>query len=237
MVSDVLLRPVIRCHLRRHQCHTAAKKGRQARVESCGTGFANGRTKSVDQTTVRVLVSHGQLLVEDYFSDEKVASRLVAAERRRLLCSSEAECEQFCVSPEFTEMKRLGFSVLNHEVSGVKTVLDAREWVGAVEQPHLTAWDTLSGYEEPRNELQLQPPFTAREYFGEDYEECCEGMLAVTWSLGTKADFEECRALGFNYMLPDFSSLVSVRRGTYERWKREGGGRSRRFARFGHIWI
>ena len=69
-----------------------------------------------------------------------------------------------------------------------------------VKQPHLrlTAWDTRSGYEEPRNELQLQPPFTAREYFGEDYEECCEGMLAVTWSLGTKAGFEECRALGFN---------------------------------------
>ena len=185
-----------------------------------------------------------QLLVEDYFSDEKVASRLVAAERRRLLCSSEAECEQFCVSPEFTEMKRLGFSVLNHEVSGVKTVLDAREWVGAVEQPHLTAWDTLSGYEEPRNELQLQPPFTAREYFGEDFEECCEGqdditatlkLPAVTWSLCTKADFQECRALGFNYMLPAFSSLVSVRRGTYEIWKREGGGRSRRFARLGHL--
>ena len=140
-----------------------------------------------------------RILVEDYFSDEKVASRLVAAERRRLLCSSEAECEQFCVSPEFTEMKRLGFSVLNHEVSGVKTVLDAREWMGAVKQPdpyglRLSAWDTRSGYEEPRNELQLQPPFTAREYFGEDFEECCEGqdditatlkLPAVTWSLGT----------------------------------------------------
>ena len=222
-------------------------------------GHSGESCRTLDETLPRIMFlaakksghscphcNESQLLVEDYFSDEKVASRLVAAERRRLLCSSEAECEQFCVSPEFTEMKRLGFSVLNHEVSGVKTVLDAREWVGAVEQPHLTAWDTLSGYEEPRNELQLQPPFTAREYFGEDFEECCEGqdditatlkLPAVTWSLCTKADFQECRALGFNYMLPAFSSLVSVRRGTYERWKREGGGRSRRFARFGHKFI
>ena len=126
-------------------------------------------------------------------------------------------------------MKRLGFSVLNHEVSGVKTVLDAREWMGAVKQPdpyglRLSAWDTRSGYEEPRNELQLQPPFTAREYFGEDYEECCEGMLAVTWSLGTKAGFEECRALGFNskyeyelYKKLGFDSLED-----YEDWKRLG---------------
>ena len=135
-------------------------------------------------------------------------------------------------------MKRLGFSVLNHEVSGVKTVLDAREWMGAVKQPdpyglRLTAWDTRSGYEEPRNELQLQPPFTAREYYGEDFEECCEGqdditatlrLLAVTWSLGTKAGFEECRALGFNskyeyelYKKLGFDSLED-----YEDWKRLG---------------
>ena len=40
-----------------------------------------------------------------------------------------------------------------------------------------------------------------------------------------------------NYMLPAFSSLVPVSRGTYERLKREGGGRSRRFARFGHKFI
>ena len=56
-------------------------------------------------------------------------------------------------------MKRLGFSVLNHEVSGVNTVLDAREWMGAVEQPFRFTAPFKNG---ERNELQLRPPFTAQ---------------------------------------------------------------------------